>query len=346
MNSKLISIIVPIYNAEKYIKRCIESILNQTYTNLEIILVNDGSQDKSLEICNSFAIKDTRIKVIDKKNEGVSKARNEGIDVASGEYIIFVDGSFSEADKFASCAVLIFNNNNLVDDNDKEQQDANIDNNKDNVQEENNDSSNVEESVLSNDTKMKINEELRNLSYEFAVVLISNGVHDVNDIKNIDNIFEDELAKFTFVKLLMNKYKLVNYDDSGIYEKCALGTGSISIKEESFSSYYKKLFGEDFDKSKLENIMFVDGYICTAIGGIAGTQAPLLKVISRNYDANKALYEMNIVVLGNVVDSASYASPEILTWPKEKETAMLNLKYKINDDNSYQIISFIAHGVE
>lgn len=91
MNSKLISIIVPIYNAEKYIKRCIESILNQTYTNLEIILVNDGSQDKSLEICNSFAIKDTRIKVIDKKNEGVSKARNEGIDVASGEYIIFVD---------------------------------------------------------------------------------------------------------------------------------------------------------------------------------------------------------------------------------------------------------------
>ena len=79
----LISIIVPIYNAEKYLSECIESLINQTYVNLEIILVNDGSKDKSLEICNYYKAKDRRIKVIDKENQGVSVARNVGIDESS-----------------------------------------------------------------------------------------------------------------------------------------------------------------------------------------------------------------------------------------------------------------------
>ena len=87
----LISIIVPIYNAEKYLSECIDSLINQTYVNLEIILVNDGSKDKSLEICNYYKAKDSRIKVIDKENEGVSVARNVGIHESSGEWISFVD---------------------------------------------------------------------------------------------------------------------------------------------------------------------------------------------------------------------------------------------------------------
>ena len=86
-----ISIIVPIYNCEKYLKRCLESIINQTYNNLEIILLNDGSSDNSLKIIKEYKKKDNRIIVIDKKNTGVSDTRNIGIQKASGKYICFCD---------------------------------------------------------------------------------------------------------------------------------------------------------------------------------------------------------------------------------------------------------------
>jgi len=87
----LISIIVPIYNSEKYLPKCIESLQNQTYQNLEILLIDDGSQDSSLEICNRYAKKDPRIKVFHKNNEGQGAARNFGLDRCNGEYIAFVD---------------------------------------------------------------------------------------------------------------------------------------------------------------------------------------------------------------------------------------------------------------
>ena len=86
-----ISIIVPVYNAEKYLDQCIQSILNQTHTNIELILVNDGSKDLSEEICLSYEKLDDRVKFINQSNSGVSVARNSGIDYASGTYIGFVD---------------------------------------------------------------------------------------------------------------------------------------------------------------------------------------------------------------------------------------------------------------
>lgn len=86
-----VSIIVPIYNVEKYLKKSIESLINQTLKEIEIILVNDGSTDNSLSICQGYALKDTRIKVVDKPNGGVSTARNIGLRHAQGEYIGFVD---------------------------------------------------------------------------------------------------------------------------------------------------------------------------------------------------------------------------------------------------------------
>lgn len=86
-----VSIIVPVYNVEQYLEECIESILNQTLEDIEIILVNDGSTDRSLEICERYQEKDNRIKLINKSNGGLSSARNEGIKVASGQYIGFVD---------------------------------------------------------------------------------------------------------------------------------------------------------------------------------------------------------------------------------------------------------------
>lgn len=101
MINSLISVIVPVYNVDKYLKECIESIINQTYTNLEIILVDDGSIDDSGSICDEYEKKDNRVKVIHKKNEGVSVARNIGLEIATGEWIGFIDSDdWIEVDYF------------------------------------------------------------------------------------------------------------------------------------------------------------------------------------------------------------------------------------------------------
>lgn len=91
MYNPYFSIIVPVYNVEKYLPQCIKSIVQQTYENFEVILVDDGSKDKSGELCEQFAMNDERIKVIHKKNGGLSSARNTGIKKAVGKYIIFMD---------------------------------------------------------------------------------------------------------------------------------------------------------------------------------------------------------------------------------------------------------------
>ena len=91
MKNDLISVIVPIYGVEKYLEKCVDSIINQNYKNLEIILVDDGSPDKCGEICDKYKEKDKRIIVIHKKNGGLSDARNEGIRKANGKYLVFVD---------------------------------------------------------------------------------------------------------------------------------------------------------------------------------------------------------------------------------------------------------------
>lgn len=87
-----VSIIVPVYNVEKYIHRCVDSIRRQTYSNIEIILVDDGSKDNSGSICDDYAKQDSRIKVIHKDNGGLGFARNSGLDVATGKYVTFIDG--------------------------------------------------------------------------------------------------------------------------------------------------------------------------------------------------------------------------------------------------------------
>lgn len=91
MYDPLISIIIPVYNVEKYLERCIESVIAQTYSNIEILLINDGSLDNSLEICHRFEKKDHRIVCFDKKNGGLGDARNYGVTRARSEWIIFVD---------------------------------------------------------------------------------------------------------------------------------------------------------------------------------------------------------------------------------------------------------------
>ena len=100
-----ISVIVPVYNVEQYLERCVDSIINQTYKNLEIILVNDGSTDNSGQLCDELAKKDDRIRVIHKKNGGLSAARNTGISNAEGEYVYFPDSDdWIEPDTFLALA--------------------------------------------------------------------------------------------------------------------------------------------------------------------------------------------------------------------------------------------------
>ena len=91
MKNPLITVIVPVCNVAKYLRRCLDSVISQTYQNLEIICVDDGSTDHSSEICEQYALKDERVKVFHQENQGVSAARNKGLDMVAGEYITFVD---------------------------------------------------------------------------------------------------------------------------------------------------------------------------------------------------------------------------------------------------------------
>ena len=87
----MVSVIIPAYNTEKYIERCLKSIIDQEYKKLEIIVINDGSTDRTLSICKEIALGDERIQIIDIDNSGVSKARNEGLRLAKGKYVCFID---------------------------------------------------------------------------------------------------------------------------------------------------------------------------------------------------------------------------------------------------------------
>jgi len=108
---KKISVVIPVYKVEEYLSKCIESLINQKYKNLEIILIDDGSPDNCPQICDNYAKKDSRIIVVHKKNEGVSVARNTGIDIATGDYISFVDSDDFVDDTFSDICNEINNRN-------------------------------------------------------------------------------------------------------------------------------------------------------------------------------------------------------------------------------------------
>lgn len=127
MEKLKVSIIVPVYNVEKYLEECISSIIKQNYKNIEIILIDDGSKDSSGKICDEYAKKDKRIRVIHQKNSGVSTTRNKGIELATGDYIAFIDsddyidkdyikylvGDIKEKQQII-CKIIMFNKNERV----------------------------------------------------------------------------------------------------------------------------------------------------------------------------------------------------------------------------------------
>ncbi len=106
-----LSVIIPVYNVEKYLRKCLDSVVNQTFKDIEIICVNDGSTDNSLSILNEFAQKDSRIKIINKENEGVSAAWNSGLDIVSSKYVGFVDADdWIEPETFETAYNAMINN--------------------------------------------------------------------------------------------------------------------------------------------------------------------------------------------------------------------------------------------
>lgn len=116
MNEKtIISVIIPVYNTEKYLEQCILSVLNQNYITFEIILVDDGSTDASGVVCDEYKQKDNRVKVIHSQNEGLSAARNKGIKIAQGDYIMFLDSDDYMAENIIEKAVEVLSNNPEVD---------------------------------------------------------------------------------------------------------------------------------------------------------------------------------------------------------------------------------------
>ena len=110
----LVSIVVPVYNRHNYLAECLDSLMVQTYRNLEIILVDDGSTDDSLAICQSYAKKDARIKVIAQENAGVATARNTGVQAAIGQYLMFVDSDDYVAKNYCELAVNALQENQVI----------------------------------------------------------------------------------------------------------------------------------------------------------------------------------------------------------------------------------------
>lgn len=107
----LVSVIVPVYNTEKYLERCIDSLLRQTYKNIEILIIDDGSTDNSPEICDRYSLLDDRVKVVHKSNGGVSSARNAGLDIASGKYVAFVDSDDYVEETYIECLYSLIKDN-------------------------------------------------------------------------------------------------------------------------------------------------------------------------------------------------------------------------------------------
>ena len=115
-NSILVSVVIPVYNVERYLDRCVKSVIKQTYQNIEIILVDDGSKDNSGKLCDSFSSMDERIKVVHKENGGLGSARNVGIKSCSGDYICFVDSDdWIALDTIQYCVNLVLSNGTKVD---------------------------------------------------------------------------------------------------------------------------------------------------------------------------------------------------------------------------------------
>ncbi len=239
-----ISIIVPIYNVEKYLSKCIESLINQTYKNLEIILVDDGSPDKCPEICDKYSELDERIVVIHQKNKGLSEARNQGIKKSTGDFLLFVDSDdticlnaceeLQKIVKDKKCDIICFNLKNIYE----------------NEQMKNNqaycieDSKNIKE--MSYDEAIIDNIYRKHIRYEAGSKFYKKNLFD--DISFPINMYAEDFAVFY---LLLKKAKKIVYYDRNIYYYLQRSNSIMGAKNPKL--YYdvyttEKLFNKEVKK--------------------------------------------------------------------------------------------------
>lgn len=254
----LVSIIIPVYNAEEYLINCLDSVVNQIYENIEIILVNDGSIDDSGMICNEYAEKDCRIKVIHKANRGVSHSRNIGIKNANGEYILFIDCDDSINNDYVNMMVkpVIDNDCDLV--------------------------ISCIEDVYKNISKIRqIN--MIDLTYKFTkdykilkdllrapyVKLYKKEILEKNNIEFPEDmkLSEDQVFNFQYYSKIKN-YKFINYCGYKYFHR-----STISLSK----NIDKKAFIDEIKRLKLEKAFYNNSYIenkekifcCSALGIIS-----------------------------------------------------------------------------
>lgn len=284
-----ISIIVPIYNVEKYIGKCINSIINQTYKNLEVILVDDGSPDNCGRICDEFAKQDSRIRVIHKKNGGVSDARNHGTKIASGDYIMYVDGDdyieLSACEELATIleeckADIVCYNFRKVDEL------GNIIYNK-NIYSQGNTGKKV---VMSYEEAMIDNLYRKNIRYEAGSKIYSKKI--AKKIEFPINMLSEDFA--TFYKFLLEAQKIIFYDKclynyvhrkgSTMTEKKIKLYLDTFVAEKNIYLVMKKICLKEADKKVLENRHFNN----------------LLKIYAKIYDSKS---EKDIIVKKEVEEN-------------------------------------------
>lgn len=211
--SPKISVIVPVYNVQKYLSRCIDSILSQTFTDFELLLIDDGSKDNSGKICDEYAKKDERIKVFHEENRGVSSARNKGIENAFGKYISFIDSDDDIIDTYLEvlyqyiqkCDIVFFQNIWINEDQTKLQISLN--------DSYSNDPKSIEEEILflmHNDTQFNL------LGYTWNKIFRSHLIkeHNIRFVENLA-VAEDEIFTLDYCRYINNlmvlNAKLYNY---------------------------------------------------------------------------------------------------------------------------------------
>lgn len=252
-----ISIIVPVYNTEKYIDRCLASVLNQTYKDLEIILVDDGSKDNCPKICDEYARKDSRIKVIHKQNGGLSSSRNAGISIANGEYIGFVD-----SDDYIDCNMyeILFaqatkNNADVVMATYQEVYSDTPNKNK------------IEESI-----KVFHNEEVEQAYLDQKVDSVCVGLYKTSIIKNIKFIegrsSEDVPFNFEVFKIAKTFVRLSNELYFYFYNEKSLSNGKLTKNKLDYVYFRKEIYSYYLDKGNIKFQKLSSALVCRAAMGL------------------------------------------------------------------------------
>ncbi len=230
----LISVIIPVYNVEKYLKQCVDSVLGQTYGKIEIILVDDGSTDSSGELCDEYASKDERIKVIHKENGGLSSARNAGIDVCTGEYLMFLDSDdyydSQTAEKLLKNAT--DNGSELVFFNAHSFADAEYDKTVTQGY-----GHKLDYKTDSGENIVKLMLENKDFRYASCLLFIKRKLLVKSGIRFIDGIINEDMT-FTFE--ITVSAKTVSYENSSLYER-RVRNGSITTTRKTELAYKSSL---------------------------------------------------------------------------------------------------------